>query len=279
MKLRHSQSEMSAKKHRWLIISIIGLALVIIDTFIKGVDITLFAFPLNILCALLWLATVARLWQRRDTTFGGFMLSAEATWLSFALMAVVGIVLGTQAEPKTTSLSVITAILFTLTHLTLITIRGWRNAQGIRLRFTLLHCGLILLLGAGFWGAPDRHVVRMALEKGERSNIAYSTSGAAENIGYEIELSSVVTKRDDAGRLSAIEAEVVIDGKCSTLSVNQPATKGFGTKIYIVNDFKDGYAVIEIIDEPWHYLSFVGIVMLLAGAVMMFAAGPKKARG
>lgn len=270
---------MSAKKHRWLIISIIGVTLVIIDTFIKGVDITLFAFPLNILCALLWLATVARLWQRRDTTFGGFMLSAEATWLSFALMAVVGIVLGTQAEPKTTSLSVITAILFTLTHLTLITIRGWRNAQGIRLRFTLLHYGLILLLGAGFWGAPDRHVVRMALEKGERSNIAYSTSGAAENIGYEIELSSVVTKRDDAGRLSAIEAEVVIDGKRSTLSVNHPATKGFGIKIYIVNDFKDGYAVIEIIDEPWHYLSFVGIVMLLAGAVMMFATGPKKARG
>ena len=269
---------MGVYKHRWLIISIIGLALVIVDTIVKGVDITLFAFPLNVLLALLWLATVARLWQRRDTTFGGFMLSAEATWLSLGLMAVVGVVLGTQAEPKTTSLSVIAAILFTITHLALITLRGWRNSNGIRWRFALLHCGLVLLLCAGFWGAPDRHVVRMALEKGERSNIAYSTSGAAENIGYEIELSSVVTKRDDAGRLSAIEAEVVIDDKRSTLSVNHPATKGFGTKIYIVNDFKDGYAVIEIIDEPWHYLSFVGIVMLLAGAVMMFAAGPKKVR-
>ena len=270
---------MSMRKHRWLIISIIAIALVTIDTIVKGVDISLFAFPLNVLLALLWLIAIWQLWHKRDTTFGKFMLSAEATKISLAMMAIVGIVLGTQAEPRTTSLSVITAILFTLTHLALVVLRGWRNAKGIRWRFTLLHCGLILLLGAGFWGAPDRHVVRMALERGERSNIAYSTSGAAENLGYEIELCEIRTERDDAGRLSAIEADVEVDGNSATLSVNHPASKGFGTKIYIVNDFRDGYAVIEIIDEPWHYLSLVGIVMLLAGAVMMFAMGPKKARG
>ena len=267
---------MNVCKHRWLIISIIAIALVTIDTIVKGVDIALFAFPLNVLLALLWLTGVAHLWRKRAKAAGEFMLSAEATKISFVLMAIVGIVLGTQAEPRTTSLSVITATLFTLTHLSLITLRGWRNAKGIRWRFTLLHCGLILLLGAGFWGAPDRHVVRMALERGERSSIAYSASGGAENLGYEIELSEIRTERDDAGRLTAIEADVVVDGKSVKLSVNHPASKGFGTKIYIINDGRDGYAVIEVIDEPWHYLSLVGIVMLLAGAVMMFAMGPKK---
>ena len=262
-----------------MIISTIAVSLVAIDTVVKGVDIALFAFPLNVLLALLWLMGVAHLWRKRDKVAGEFMLSADATKISLAMMAIVGIVLGTQAEPRTTSLSVISAILFTLTHLSLVTLRGWRNVNGIRWRFTLLHCGLILLLGAGFWGAPDRHVVRMAFERGEQSNIAYSTSGGAENLSYEIELSDIRTERDDAGRLSAIEADVVVDGNSATLSVNHPASKGFGTKIYIVNDFRDGYAVIEIIDEPWHYLSLVGILMLLVGAVMMFAKGPKKARG
>ena len=270
---------MSVCKHRWLIVSIIAVALVAIDTIVKGVDIALFAFPLNVLLALLWLMGVAHLWRKRDKAAGEFMLSADATKISLAMMAIVGIVLGTQAEPRTTSLSVISAILFTLTHLALVVLRGWRNANGIRWRFTLLHCGLILLIGAGFWGAPDRHVVRMALERGEYSNIAYSIGGAAENLGYEIELSDIRTEHDSAGRLTAIEADVVVDGNSATLSVNHPASKGFGTKIYIVNDFRDGYAVIEIIDEPWHYLSLVGILMLLVGAVMMFAMGPKKARG
>ena len=140
----------------------------------------------------------------------------------------------------------------------------------------MLHCGLVLLLGAGFWGAPDRHVVRMALERGERSSIAYTTTGAAEELGYDIELLDLRTERDSAGRLSAIEADIMVDDKSATLSVNHPTSKGLGTKIYIVNDGREGYAIIEIINEPWHYLSFVGIVMLLAGAAMMFVMGPKK---
>lgn len=263
-------------KYRWLIISIIIVVLIGIDTLTKGVDISIFAFPLNALLVVLWLMVVARLWRKRDMELSRFMLSAEATKLSLVVMAVVGIVLGTQAEPKSTSLSVISAILFTLTHLSLVILRGWRSTGGIRWRFSLLHCGLWLLLGAGFWGASDRSVVRMALERGERSSIAYTTSGSAEELGYEIELRDIRTERDSAGRLSAIEANVVVDKTRATLSVNHPISKGLGTKIYIVNDGSDGYAVIEVIDEPWHYLSFVGIVMLLAGAVMMFAAGPKK---
>lgn len=267
---------MSKSKHRWLIISIVAMVLVTIDAMINGVDVALFAFPLNVLLALLWIIIVARLWHKRNTTIGEFMLSADATKISLGLMAVVGIVLGTQAEPKTTSISVITAIIFTLTHLSLIILRGWRNAKGIRWRFTFLHCGLWLLLGAGFWGAPDRSVVRMALGEGERSTIAYTTDGAAQELGYEVELCNLLSEQDGAGRLAKIEADVVVDGKRATLSVNHPMSKGVGTKIYIVNDGKDGYAVIEIINEPWLYISFIGIMMLLVGAIMMFAIGPKK---
>jgi uncharacterized membrane protein HdeD (DUF308 family) len=36
------------------------------------------------------------------------------------------------------------------------------------------------------------------------------------------------------------------------------------------------YCVVEVVREPWRWLSVVGIVMLIVGAVLMFAAGPRK---
>jgi uncharacterized membrane protein HdeD (DUF308 family) len=35
------------------------------------------------------------------------------------------------------------------------------------------------------------------------------------------------------------------------------------------------YAIIEIVREPWQWLSMAGIVMLMAGAVMLFVRGPR----
>jgi uncharacterized membrane protein HdeD (DUF308 family) len=33
---------------------------------------------------------------------------------------------------------------------------------------------------------------------------------------------------------------------------------------------------VEVVREPWRLLTVAGIVMLIAGAVLMFAAGPRK---
>jgi uncharacterized membrane protein HdeD (DUF308 family) len=38
------------------------------------------------------------------------------------------------------------------------------------------------------------------------------------------------------------------------------------------------YAVIEIVKEPWQWLSATGIIMLIAGAVLLFVQGPKNGK-
>jgi hypothetical protein len=35
------------------------------------------------------------------------------------------------------------------------------------------------------------------------------------------------------------------------------------------------YAIIEIVNEPWQWVSAIGIIMLIAGAVLLFIQGPK----
>ncbi|MBQ2240352.1 MAG: hypothetical protein II322_05970, partial [Alistipes sp.] len=50
----------------------------------------------------------------------------------------------------------------------------------------------------------------------------------------------------------------------------------FGEKIYLVSiDPQGAYCVVEIVREPWQWASLAGIVMLLAGAVMLFIRGPR----
>lgn len=267
-------------KYILLIISAIAIMIIVADLFIGGIDIEIFAYPLNLILLAIWILGVASLWSRRkDSSFAKFMLSSYATWLSLGVMVVIGICIGTKAESATTSLGVISSILFILTHLSLVVVRGWRNIDGIRWRFIATHVGLLLALVAGFWGAPDRSVQRMALGEGEKSSIAYTMAGGAVSLDYEIELRELNTARDSRGRLSSIEAEVIVNNAEAELSVNKPYTKDLSTRIYIY-DVKQGsereLAVIEIISEPWQHISVVGILLLMAGAVMMFAKGPKQ---
>ena len=58
-----------------------------------------------------------------------------------------------------------------------------------------------------------------------------------------------------------------------------PYDRTWAQKIYIVSygsQHAGNYVVVEIVTEPWQWLSLVGIVMLIVGAVMMFLRGPRR---
>ena len=130
------------------LVAVVLLSLVL-DVTIGNFPYHIFAFPLNILTLVLWLAIIIRSYRNRSgSRFAEFMLSRSATWLSLAIMAVTGIALGLQRIPASTSWCVVAGILFILTHLTFVILRGWRNHAGIRYRFILTHIGLWLALGA-----------------------------------------------------------------------------------------------------------------------------------
>ena len=245
--------------------------------------IEIFRFPLNILVIVLWLAIIAMLYRNRTgNALARFMLSRGATWISLTLMAVIGIALGLEREPSTTSWPVVVSIFYILSHLCFIVMRGWRNAKGIRWRFCFTHIGLLLALGAGFWGAPDREQLRMAVH-GYPSNEAYTMKGELRPTPYPIELMGFRMMHTGDGTPTHYEAQIRVDGKDATLKVNHPYDRTLSEKIYLVSFGKEPtgetYAVVEIVHEPWQWISATGIIMLIAGAILLFAQGPRKTEG
>lgn len=240
----------------------------------------LFCFPLSIFVLALWMMLITMMYRdRANNACSRFMLSREATWLSLAIMVALGVTLGLEREPSTTAWPVILAIFFVLTHICFIVLRGWRNATGIRWRFCLVHIGLLLALGAGFWGAPDRQQLRMAVHR-YPSNEAYTMEGELSPTPYSIELHSFHMEHADNGAPTHYEAQILLNSKKVMLMVNHPYNRTLSEKIYLVSfgtsPYGERYAVIEIVNEPWQWLSATGIIMLIAGAILLFVQGPRK---
>lgn len=275
---------MGAMKYKAFVIEAICVAAtvataLILQYFVGNFPVEIFAFPLNIVTMALWGVVAYLLYKNRENfTVAKSLLSIRATWLSLGSMAATGIYLGLQREPNSTSWLVVVGILFTLTHLLLITMRGWRTSQGIRWRFTLLHAGLILALGAGFWGAPDRVQLRTMLPRESTITHAYHLDGTMTNLGYALQLRGLNAEYNENGIPTHFEAAVSIDNEDVTLRVNHPYNRTFSEKIYLVSIGNDAsYCVVEIVREPWQWASLAGIILLLAGAVMLFLRGPRHA--
>lgn len=259
---------------------VVATVTVALELLVGSFPVNIFRFPVNILTMVLWGAMLGIIYKQRTTSaIARFMLSSEAMWLSFTLMAAMGIYLGLEHKPSSDAWPAVVALLFILSNLTLITLRGWRNTQGIRWRFTLLHLGLILALGAGFWGAPDREQLRIAIDS-TPSDQAYTMAGEPRLLDYELSLVDACTEYGDDGTPHQFNATIMVDGVAATISVNHPYDYSWMEKIYLIsisdNAGAEPYCIVEVVREPWQWLSMTGIVMLIVGAVLMFLGGPRR---
>ena len=254
----------------------------IVEACLGSFPIGLFRFPLNILVLALWMMLIAMMYRgRTNSACARFMLSREATWLALAMIVAIGITLGLQRKPSSTAWPVVLSLLFVQSHLLFVILRGWRNKKGIRWRFCMTHVGLLLALGAGFWGAPDREQLRMAVHP-YPSNEAFTMQGDPRRLPYTIELKDFCIEQSESGTPTHYEAQIMADGKTVTLKVNHPYARTISEKIYLVSfstsPSGERYAIIEIVNEPWQWLSATGIIMLIAGAMLLFIQGPRKLR-
>ena len=240
----------------------------------------LFRFPLNILVMALWMVLLTMMYRgRANNACARFMLSREATWLSLGMVVAIGITLGLQLKPSSTAWPTVVSLLFVQSHLLLVILRGWRTKRGIRWRFCLTHIGLLLALGAGFWGAPDREQLRAPVQR-YPSNDAYTMEGEERRLPYTLELKDFCIEEAENGTPTHYEAQVMVDGTMVTLRVNHPYARTISEKIYLISfptsPSGERYAIVEIVSEPWQWLSAAGIIMLLAGAMLLFIQGPRK---
>ena len=61
------------------------------------------------------------------------------------------------------------------------------------------------------------------------------------------------------------------------LRVNHPYQIRFGEDLYLsgYDTVSQEYCILQIVREPWRYVTLAGIIMILAGALLLFIGGPK----
>lgn len=230
---------------------------------------TFFSFPLNLLLAVLWMLTWGWIWKRYpNSSVIRFLLSYKATIIVLTLLILSCLWLGFSGDRGfVRSVLFIMVLLSVQTVVFLITLRGWRRPGGeVRWRFLLIHAGFLLALGAGFWGSPDSYELRAKAIKGQTISEAYDMDGSRRGLGYDM----VVTD------FSAAQATVSVDGGNEiVIKVNKPYNIRYGEDIYIAS-VSDSYCILQIVREPYRYFALAGILMLLAGAFMLFLKGPQR---
>ena len=241
---------------------------------------TFFAFPLNLILALIWLLTVCLSYKHaRGSKIVCFMLSPAASIISIALLAAFCLVIGLSGNRNLSeSWPFILAMLFFMTVLAFVLVRGWKSGGKPRWRFILNHAGLLLALSSAFWGAPDLETLRFQAFMDTPVREAYRMDGSRVWLPCEVELKNFDVRLSGDGTPSHFAAEVIADGEKVVLQVNHPYQLTFASDLYLTSyDPEDGrWCILQLVYEPWKYPALAGIIMMLAGAVILFIQGPRK---
>lgn len=271
------------------VLLIIYLAVAFALQFLTGnIPLSFLSFPLNLILALIWAVMMISIWKtRRKSLFVEFILSRGATVSSIVLFLGFSIAVGITGYRFLVSTWVFAAVmLYFQTVLLFVILRGWRapTATGARLgsvrwRFLLNHVGILLAVSAAFWGAPDSEVLRIRAIKDVPVREAYSMDGTLSSLPFEIILRDFKTETYSNGVPSMYDAKISLDSRPVTLRVNEPYGISFGKDIYLVgfdNSSNGENCILQIVYEPWKYAALAGIVMMLAGAFLLFVAGPRR---
>lgn len=258
------------------------------------------AFPLNIVFAMIWLFSLWALYKEsKDKAFTRFLYSSQTSILAIGLFTGSCLVIGlfpqmsdVEADKLGTILAslgcynfmtswiFIAMLLLLLSNLAMITFHVCKYRKQMRWRFLLNHAGLWLALFAGFLGSSDTQTLRIPIYKGESSREAFDMNGASHYLDYEIELTSFSVEYYANGRPSRFMANVRLGDEAALLEVNHPFSYRWGEDVYLTGyDVAKGndsdYCILQVVRQPWKYVTVAGILMMLVGAVLLFINGPK----
>lgn len=257
------------------------------------------AFPLNLIFAVVGLFMLWMLYKEyRNIKITRFLCSPQTSILSITLFIGSSLVIGLfpqlseiEAESKEgilaslgcynfmTSWIFIAIFLLLLSNLAMITLNSCQPPR-IRWRFLLNHAGLWLALSSAFLGSSDTQTLRIPIYKGEPTREAFDMNGASHHLDYDLELDSFAVEYYPNGRPSRFAANVHLGNETVLLEVNHPYAYRLGEDVYltgydVTKANESEYCILQIVKQPWKYVTVAGILMMLTGAILLFINGPK----
>ena len=142
----------------------------------------------------------------------------------------------------------------------------------------LCHVGLFIALTVGTLGSADMQRFKMICSVGEPEWRVVDKTGQIRELNVAIELKKFVMETFENGMPKRFASEVEIyntDGKSykATVEVNSPISVS-GWNIYqygydTAAGSQSRISILELIRDPWLTVVYLGIYMLLVGAVLM----------
>ena len=274
----------SGMKRSVLIVLTIFITGLLIQAFAGYFPAEAFAFPIN---AAVLFAALAGLWVLWREKPGGavcrWLASGNASIALIAAFLICCLILGMKMQHadavsfpgfgnvrRTWWFILISIALMANLFVVILS----RRKKGIR--FILNHIGVLVALIGCFFGAPD-HTVSRAIVSGEAVHEAVGENGEIVPLPAAMKLDGFNVELDQRGNVRNYMALIDVDGKKVELRVNHPYRISMSEDVYLTSYDRDNpepqYCIVEVVRQPWKYLIWAGIVMMMAGGILMFARG------
>ena len=271
-------------KRSVLIVLTIFITGLLIQAFAGYFPAEAFAFPINVVVLFAALAGLWVLWREKP---GGavcrWLASGNASIALIAAFLICCLILGMKMQDadaasfpgfgnvrRTWWFILISIALMANLFVVILS----RRKKGIR--FILNHIGVLVALIGCFFGAPD-HTVSRAIVSGEAVHEAVGENGEIVPLPAAMKLDGFNVELDQRGNVRNYRALIDVDGKKVELRVNHPYRISMSEDVYLTSYDRDNlepqYCIVEVVRQPWKYLIWAGIVMMMAGGILMFARG------
>ena len=279
---------------------LIGGGLIIVGVLLQVVlgpiNWSLFAWPVNLVLLILLVAFIGLMYALRKRVYVfEWMMHSSAAVPCLLFAAVLTIVMGLLPQLKTggvpwlsqmlsfwpfviiwTWMMVISA-LAALNHLL-----RWKVKE---IPFILNHLGVVIAIVAATLGNADSQTLQMTVFSDMPEWRAIDDNGEVHDPGIAIDLHSFTMEEYPDHTPKRFASDITVytedgDSVQGIVEVNKPLKVG-GWKIYQYSyDTSRGaysaYSVFQLVRDPWLFWVYLGICMMLAGAVcLMLFMAPK----
>lgn len=252
-------------------------------------DISIFAFPANLIALLFWMLGTWILHRYYSPTpCVRWLTRMPATLLLTGVIVCLLIVEGIWALQLFRTWIFILLLLLLLLILGLVILKKTQKLYVRNFLFLLNHAGLWIALASALFGAPDREEYKLIAMLNQTEYNAIDSYGVLHPLPFTVRLdkfeleyypqqnSAKVPKRFCSTLTLTSQSEV----KQIPVEVNAPVHfKGYSL-------YQDGYdqssgpesqySILLVVRDPWITGVYTGIFMLLAGAVGLMIYGPLK---
>lgn len=252
-------------------------------------DVGIFAFPVNLIAgAFLMLGIWVLHLYYAHTPAVRWLVSMPATLLVTGLFILLLIIEGIWAVQLFKSWIFIAIEFLLLILLGLVILKKMQRYSVRNLFFLLNHAGLWIALFAALLGSPDREEYKMLVPLGQSEYNAIDANGNLHPLPFTVQLNKFeldyYPQTGNARVPKRFCSTLTLRSKGKTIEtttqVNQPARfKGYALYQdgYDISRGADSqYTILLVVRDPWLVLVYVGICMLLAGALGLIIYGPIK---